>query len=52
MRVDGLAGKLDADGRAHDAARAIAAGQIAGANGLLAPVGMLQRRRDAIGDPA
>ena len=31
MRVDGLAGKLDADAGAHDAARAVAAGQIAGA---------------------
>ena len=49
MRVDGLAGEFDADSGTDDAASAVAAGEIARAQGLRSPVGMLQRSRDAIG---
>ena len=49
MRIDGFAGKLDAAVGADHAARAVAAGQIGRADGFRPAVGMLQRRRDAVG---
>ena len=45
MRIDGLAGELDAAAGAHHAARAVGADQIAGAHGLVPAVGVLQASR-------